>query len=200
MSLIEPMERPAVPSVDPGTLESSPRTQRVWLALDRATQSPIARGLLLWTGLLGLAFLVGTLGIAPMIGRAAGIGPTPILRWSPRDGQSRVVSSEPAIQIAQVVDLRPLAHSAIVPKEKPRHKKKKRNRHPIADEVYYGASAPAFGGDREKSKLEEQRSQGDGNDPGPSPEKAQPPTKPDPGDGGTDGGTSGGNESGAGLD
>jgi hypothetical protein len=148
--------------------------------LSRLVRSSIVRGLLLWSFLIGFAYLVGTLFIAPMISDAAGLQHRYV--WTPSTGsKSSKSSSEPDVQITSVGAAKIVNLSAVQPqplKEKPH--KKKRSRHKVVKDEFYAGSNSGFsngeGAGRDKPKEDKH-----GDEHGTEQKDAPPP--PDTGDG-----------------
>jgi hypothetical protein len=166
MNIIEPVS----PS-DSGPPHAERQPLREWqvrllTGVEVLSRSPIARGAAVWLLLLGAAWLVGTLAIAPMIGEAAGLRKDVYdVSAEPRKSELR---PEPAVMITPVATSKPAAMEAkpaegAATEAKPKlHRKRHRRHHSLpADETYLGRS----GGDLEKPEPRERR-QTDGEESG----------------------------------
>jgi hypothetical protein len=92
----------------------------------RIFRYPLVSGLAVWAALLTVAYLVGTLAIAPMIGEAAGLtGGVYNMDSTPR--ATAKVSAEPIVQISPIATAPQVAAAPVG--QKPDKLKPKRHRH-----------------------------------------------------------------------
>jgi len=141
----------------------------------------------LWSFLIGFAYMIGTLYIAPMISDAAGLQHGSVWAASVGNAESKSVS-EPGVLITSLGSAKinvPVTTQTQPLKDKPRHKKKTR-RKLVKDQFYSASGSTASSG--ENKELEKPK-EDHGEDQAPD-HKDSPP--PDPGEGA--GEKSGGNE------
>lgn len=86
---------------------------------------PLVRGLALWAALLTVAYLVGTLAIAPMISEAAGLG-TKVYTVE-RSSRIAHAGRDPGVQISPVA-AQPVA-AVVSPAKHEKERRKRRRRH-----------------------------------------------------------------------
>lgn len=105
------------------------------VAIRRVSRYPIVGGLVVWTALLSIAYLVGTLAIAPMISEAAGIG-NGVYSIEPST-RTASAKSEPLVQISPVSAPQPSPAVAPIKIEETKHKRKRRHRQELPPDAVF---------------------------------------------------------------